>query len=492
MGSYTSSVTSKKERIEEIKEDLRRWNSEGYDLEPIYDSLRNKDVKKFVELYKKYKRLIPEMKRYEAMLRNHTDPEAQRYMSMLKDPLKFEEHIDEIAEVVSRKKEIEESEDEIFSLIAGVKSEEVQSGLNPNFTFENYIVHDGNELAHTAARKVIESPGSINPLMIIGESGTGKTHLLNAIGNEYSKRGISVIYKNAEEIILKKEVIYDTKVLLIDDFHLLLEREDMHPLLNLLFENYMKEEKQIILASNFRLSYYAIEPSLRTKLESGISVELKNPDENARLRILRLKVNEMNVNIDDEVIFYLSKNMRNMSRLISAIKKIVAFSRILGEKPSISMAADIIKSRISLQPGVAYLVEEEKPYRSVAYIKETVDRGYSCTVITRMNPNRFSKLYNLSGDIYWLTEHSTTLKSVPPILENINYFVESLINKHNIMYIDGLDFLMSKNSPDSVIQFIRHIVDIISETNAIIVFSLNPKTIEERYVKIMERELELA
>ena len=485
-------MSSKKERIEEIKNDLRRWHSEGYDLDLILESLKNRDVKKFVELYKKYKKLIPEMKRYEEILKNYDDPQAHRYMKILKKPLEFEENRDEIDEYVRKKKEMEESEDEILNLLAGVKSEDVSSGLNPEFTFENYVVHDGNELAYTAANKIIESPGSINPLIIYGESGTGKTHLLNAIGHKYVEKNLRVIYKNSEEIILSRDVNYDVDVLLIDDFHLLLERDELHPLINLIVENFSKEGKQLVLASNFRVDYYAVEPSLRAKLESGISVKLASPSEDARLKILKIKVTELNVDIDEEVILYLTKNMSNLSRLVSTIKKIVAFSKILGEKPSISMAADIIKTRVSLQPGVSYLVEEEKPYRSISYFKETVERGYEGVVITRINPNRFEQLYNIRSNVYWLTDHPTSLKSVPPVLENINYFLEGYLEGKHVLYMDGIDFLMSKNTPDSVIQFIRHMVDAISETRVILIISINPKTIEERYVKMMERELEIA
>ena len=265
----------------------------------------------------------------------------------------------------------------------------------------------------------------------------------------------------------------------------------MHPLINLIVENFSKEGKQLVMASNFKVDYYAVEPSLRVKLESGVSVKLANPSEEVRLKILKIKTAEMNVNLDEEVILYLTKNMSNLSRLVSTIKKIVAFSKILGEKPSISMAADIIKSRVSLQPGVSYLVEEEKPYRSISYFKETIERGYEGIVITRINPNRFGQLYNIRKNIYWLTDHPTSLSSVPPVLENINYFLEGYLDGKRVIYMDGIDFLMSKNTPDSVIQFIRHMVDVISETKVIFLISINPKTLEERYVKMMERELEI-
>lgn len=485
-------MVQKREKIEEIKNDLRRWYGEGYVMDPIFDSLRRKDVSEFVRLYKKYKKLIPEMKRYGELLKDYDDPQSVRYKKMLKNPLEFEENLGEIEEYIKKKKELEESEDAIFNLLAGVKSEEFKSGLNPNFTFENYVLHEGNELAYTAASKILETPGSINPLIFIGESGTGKTHLLNAIGNEYAKNGLKVIYKNSEEIILERNINFDADVLLLDDFHLLLEREEMHPLINLLVENFSKEGKQIVLASNFKIRYYAMEPSLRSKLEAGISIELSHPPEDARIRILTGKAEEMNISVDREVLLYLAKNISNLSRLVAALKKVVAFSKILGEKPSISMVADMLKSRISLQPGISYLIEEEKPYRSVNYLKETIDRGYAPLIITRMNPKRFEQLYGISTNVYWLTDHTTDLPAVSPVLENLNYFIEGYVDGKHVIYLDGLDFLMSKNSEVAVIQFIRHMVDVISESKAIFIISLNPRTIDEKHLKILEREMELA
>ncbi len=485
-------MATKREKIEEIKEDLRRWYREGYNLDPIYESLRRKDAREFVLLYNKYKRLIPEMKRYEEMIKDYSDPQATRFRRILKDPSSFEEHVDEIEDFVRRKRDIEVSEDEIFNLLAGVKSEEFKSGLNPSYTFENYIVHEGNELAYTAARKILEDPGSINPLIITGESGTGKTHLLNAIGNEFVKRGKRVMYRNSEEILLDNSINLDVDILLIDDFHLLMEKEEKHPLVNLILENFSKEDKQLVLASNFKMRYYAMEPSLRAKLEAGVSIELTHPPEEARVEILREKAKGMSMPVDEEVIYYLAKRIRNLSRLVASLKKVIAFSRILGEKPSIAMAADMLKNRISLQPGVSYLVEEEKPYRSINYLKEAMDRGHKPIIITRMNPGRFEQLYDISSGIFWLTDHKTDLDSVPPVLENLNYFLEEQIKDNRIIYLDGLDFLMSKNSPDSVIQFIRHMVDAISETKTILMLSLNPKTIDERYLRILEREMELA
>ncbi len=483
-------MDSKREKIEEIKKDIRRWNKEGFVIDEIYNALKERNAKKFIEVYKKYKRLVPEIERYIEIIKNYHDPESREIMEILKNPIEYERNEDKIKDFIKRRESVKKKEEEIFDLITGVKSEVMESGLNPLYTFENYVVYEGNKLAYTAAKKILEELGSINPLIIMGSNGTGKTHLLNAIGNEYIKRG-RVTYMNSEEILLGKNVDLSADLLLLDDFHLLLEKEDKHPLINLIFENFLKKGKQIVLATNFEISHYPLDPSLRAKIESGISIKLNSPDKKIRVSILKTKAKEMKVDLNEDIIFYLSKNISNLSRLVSSLKKLIAFSKILGEKPTISMAGEIIKSKIYLSSGISYLVEEEKPYRSISYLKEGVERDYNAICITRMNPERFKKTFDINAEVYWLTDHTTELPSIKPILENINFFLERYIKKKYIIFLDGLDFLISKNSGDAVIQFIRHFIDILSESNSILIISLNPQTIEERYLKILEREMEI-
>ena len=485
-------MDEKRKKIEEIKEDIRRWHREGFDLEPIYSALKEKDVKKFLQLYEKYKRLIPKMRRFQGILKNSEFEMMKEIRMALRNPELFESMESEIMDIIKKRDSEKESEESVIDLITGLSAERIKIGLNPSYTFKNYLVYEGNNLAYKAAQKIIESPGSINPLIIVGDTGTGKTHLLNAIGNEYLKRGRKVIYRNAEEILLNKEVDFSADVMIIDDFNILLENESIHPLLNLIMDSYTYEKKQLIVSSSMNLKYYVLEQSLRAKIEGGITVALNPPDEKTRVEILRIKVKEMNVDIEENIFQYLARNIGNLNTLVSSLKKLIAFSKIMGEKPTISMAAELIKGKISLQSGSSYLVEEEKIYRSISHLKELLRRGYKGIVITRSNPRRFKSVYDVSADIYWLTDHKTELPSISPILENINYFLERYIKGKTVILIDGVDFLISKNSPEAVIQFIRHLVDVISENKSILIVSLNPKTIEERYLKIMERELELA
>ena len=485
-------MDEKRKKVEEIKDDIRRWYAEGFNLEPIYSALKERDVKKFLQLYDKYKRLIPKMRRYREILKNSEFDIRKDILEALQNPNLFETMESEITDLVKKREGAKESEENVIDLIAGLSAERIKVGLNPTYTFENFIVYEGNNLAYRAAQKIIEFPGSINPLIIAGDAGTGKTHLLNAIGNEYLKKGKKVIFRNAEEILLDRKVDYNADVMIIDDFNALLENEDIHPIINLIMENYTYGEKQLVISSGMNLKYYVLEQSLRAKIEGGITITIKSPDEKTRFEILKMKTSEMKVSIEENILHYLAKNIGNLNTLISSLKKIVAFSKILGERPTISIAAELIKGKISLEPGTSYLVEEEKIYRSISHLKELLEKGYRGIVITRMNPHRFKSVYDVSMDIYWLTDHTTELPSIPPTLENINYFLEDYIRSKTVIFIDGVDFLISKNSPEAVIQFIRHMVDAISETKSVLIVSLNPKTIEERYLKILERELELA
>ncbi len=482
--------SDKKKIVNEIKKDIIEWNRREFDISPIVNALKQKDAKKFVELYKKFKKLIPEMERLRELFEDYSGPEAESIRIALRNPLVFETMRDKIETLARKRREAVSREEEIFDMLTGVKEITVESGINENMRFDNFVVYDGNELAYRAAKKIIEEPGSINPLIFVGESGTGKTHLLNAIGNEFSKRG-RVQYVNAEEVLIGKRVDFDVNMLLLDDAHVLFENEDMHNMLNLILDNFTREGKQLVLASNFNVSHYTMEPSLKNKLEAGVTIEIALPDENSRIKILKIKKEEMQADINDEIIEYLAKNVKNTGKLIAIVKKIMAFSRILGEKPNISLAAEMLHSRMPLKPGFSYLVEEEKPYRSINYIKEAAYRGYDIVCITRMNPEKFKNFFGIKGEVYWLTDHTTDLPTVSPILENLNYILEEYANKKAVIFLDGVDYLISKNSGEAVVQFLRHMVDVISESNAILVVSLNPKTIDEKYAKILEREMEI-
>jgi archaellum biogenesis ATPase FlaH len=121
--------------------------------------------------------------------------------------------------------------------------------------------------------------------------------------------------------------------------------------------------------------------------------------------------------------------------------------------------------------------------------------GFNGLALSRMNPKRVRELHNV-GDatILWLTDREGDPSStITPTLEKIIYRIEDTLNApgKSILLIDGLDYLISNNSFDSVLRFLRRLIDEVSESQTIFLMSLTPETIDEQGLKILEREMEI-
>ncbi len=149
---------------------------------------------------------------------------------------------------------------------------------------------------------------------------------------------------------------------------------------------------------------------------------------------------------------------------------------------------------IELMSGHCYLIEEEKLKRSLKLFKEMLEKGYKGFFITRTNPKRLKgikKSENVS--IIWLTDkESATETTIPPILERIIYEISDYLRKEEkgCLILDGIEYLVSNNSFDAVLRFIRRIIDEVSESKNILMIAVGPYTLKERELKILEREME--
>ena len=121
--------------------------------------------------------------------------------------------------------------------------------------------------------------------------------------------------------------------------------------------------------------------------------------------------------------------------------------------------------------------------------------GFKALTLSRMNPKRVRELYNVeNATILWLTDREGDQNTtIQPILEKIIYRIEDTLNDpgKSILLIDGLDYLISNNNFDSVLRFLRKLIDDVSESEAILMVSLTPETIDEQGLKILEREMEI-
>lgn len=238
--------------------------------------------------------------------------------------------------------------------------------IDPKYTFDSFIVDDENNYTKVISLAVAEAPGEIyNPLFIYGEIGLGKTHLLQAIGNHILKNNpkSKVLYiscedfinevvelfrgkqTSQEEIMKFRKKYMNVDVLLIDDIHLILNRErTQEELFNILNELIMKN-KQIVLTSDKEpKEMEGIEKRIIARFSFGIKVSIQNPEYKTRMAILKKKVEYFNLNICDEAIAYIAKNaVANIRELEALLYRVIAFSKINNSPITIDFISELLK-----------------------------------------------------------------------------------------------------------------------------------------------------
>nr|MDK2850232.1 chromosomal replication initiator protein [Candidatus Cloacimonadota bacterium] len=240
--------------------------------------------------------------------------------------------------------------------------------LNDRYTFEEFVVGKNNNFAYSAAKAVAESPGyTYNPLFIYGESGMGKTHLMQAVGNFVLKEGrnCSIYYTTSEaftnEMIdsIRSNKMPDFRakfrkvdLLLVDDIHFLSRKEgtqeEFFHTFNALFDN----KKQIVLTSDRPPKDIPdLEKRLVTRFESGLLADLKNPDFETRIAILRKKAEPENIMLSDDVINFIadkiSSSVRALEGSLIRILAFASYNKINPEDIDPEMAQSILADMIS-------------------------------------------------------------------------------------------------------------------------------------------------
>lgn len=241
------------------------------------------------------------------------------------------------------------------------KTNEVQ-GLNPKYTFENFIIGSNNRFAHAASVAVYENPGKkYNPLFIYGGVGLGKTHLMQAIGNAmyqanndtkviyctgelFANEVISAIMNNQNESFRKKYRNID--LLLIDDIQFLAGKdkcqEEFFHTFNTLFES----GKQIVLTSEKPPKEIPLlEDRLKTRFEMGLSVDIQTPDYETRLAILRKKAEKERYVINDDILVKIATRVKsNIRELEGVFNKLVAYTSFTNSELTDAIVENTIES----------------------------------------------------------------------------------------------------------------------------------------------------
>ena len=246
-------------------------------------------------------------------------------------------------------------------------------GLNPKYTFEQFVICDGNRFAHAAALAVAEMPGqAYNPLVLHGPPGLGKTHLLHAIGNYVARYGdgLTVRYATVEGFTSEfvgavrsegaaafKARFRGADVLLIDDIQFLASKqrteEEFFHTFNALYET----GRQLVFTSDRPPSELAgLEARLRERFECGLVIPVETPGPEAREAILRKRMIHDEVQMEDDALRLLAESVTSSIRALEgALIRVVAYASLRGE----AITTDVVRAVLGRLPHVSSLPPEQ-------------------------------------------------------------------------------------------------------------------------------------
>lgn len=261
----------------------------------------------------------------------------------------------------------EEEQKNSFQISDAYKEAVSRSNLNPKYTFDTFIVGDGNRHAHATCLAVAELPAqdNFNPLFLYGNAGLGKTHLMQSIAHYILQKNdkTNVLYVPSEtftnEIIdaIKNQTTNEFRekyrkvdVLLIDDVQFLIGKESTQNEFFNTFNALYNDNKQIILSSDKPpKEIKTLDERIRSRFECGVPIDIHEPDYETRMAILKNKA-EMDqlTGIPDEVFKYIAENITNNVReLEGALNKIGIFSKLMNKEVTIEVAKDSLKDIIN-------------------------------------------------------------------------------------------------------------------------------------------------
>lgn len=241
----------------------------------------------------------------------------------------------------------------------------IDARLNPRYVFENFVIGASNRFAHAAAVAVAEAPGkAYNPLVIHGESGLGKTHLLHAIGHyvlrfypssrvryvsseEFTNDVINAIRNNQTSALKRKYREID--VLLVDDIQFLEGKESTQTEFFHTFNALHNENKQIVMTSDRPpKNLTTLEDRLRNRFEWGLTTDVQPPDLETRIAILRKKAASEKLTVPADVLeFIASKVQTNIRELEGALIRATAFANLQGTTVDLPLAQIVLKDLVA-------------------------------------------------------------------------------------------------------------------------------------------------
>ena len=242
------------------------------------------------------------------------------------------------------------------------------ANLNPEYTFDTFVVGSNNKLAHSAALAVADAPGQVyNPLFIYGGAGLGKTHLMHSIGHYVlnNKPDTKILYVDSEQFTNEviesirsgnatsmknlREKYRNVDILMIDDIQFIIGKESTQEEFFHTFNALHSMGKQIILSSDKPpKEMETLDERFRSRFEMGLIADIQAPDYETRMAILKKKTENLNKEISNDILDYIASNIKsNIRELEGAFNKIIAYSKLNNLDFTLANAQEALKDIIN-------------------------------------------------------------------------------------------------------------------------------------------------
>lgn len=521
-------------KAEAVQDTLKDLDTSGFESralalrEKLRDPVRNPDIDAEVESLRD-------------AIESHSRTEARRKVEVAREK-DSQERTKRVLELVLRQREAEQpaapgpSREEMARALEGPSpTRDETTNLIDEYTFDSFVVGESNRFAHAAAQAVARQPGkAYNPLVLTSGPALGKTHLLHAIGHQIrsQRRDAKILYLSCQNLASASggtkpaapsaslhDRVRGIDCMLLDDLQFLSGNRALQQDVLQAFEELTAEAKPIVLASDRPPKAITdLDDRLVAQFESGLIASIQPPDLDTRVQILRRRARRRDLLVDADVLAYIANLVEdNVRELVGALNRVVAFSSLMGrpittdlakevlrepaaepvreEKPARAPSVPAAKVPGELRAGRSYLVEEDRPDRAYTLLTNAVAGGKSGLLITRTNPRRVREQFPLHAvKVLWLTDREGSQEeTIAPALERIVYEIEGFMSKdrQGAVMLDGLEYLVSNNSFDAVLRFVRRLVDTVSEGHFTFLISLGPATVKEQELKMLEREMDV-
>lgn len=242
-----------------------------------------------------------------------------------------------------------------------------KTNVRLNYTFDNFVEGKSNQLARAAASQVADNPGSAyNPLFIYGGTGLGKTHLLHAVGNGIllNKPNAKIAYMHSERFVQDmvralqnnamekfKQYYRSVDALLIDDIQFFAGKERTQEEFFHTFNALLEGNQQVILTSDrYPKEINGVDDRLKSRFGWGLTLAIEPPELETRVAILKRKAQESQINLADEVAFFIAKRLRsNVRELEGALNRVIANANFTGRAITIDFVREALRDLLALQ-----------------------------------------------------------------------------------------------------------------------------------------------